>query len=129
VVGNIQPITRKLHPGVEFAGIADDLHAEYAAACLALVPLRAGSGLKIKLAEALAHGLPVVSTTAGASGIASSPTRFLRIHDDPQPFAEATSEILVAADWADLSAGAMAFAQTQFSEAAAVNALRQAFWP
>ncbi|HPZ48928.1 MAG TPA: glycosyltransferase [Propionibacteriaceae bacterium] len=54
----------------ELAGFVDDLDAEYAAASVALVPLRTGAGVKFKTIEALVAGVPVVATPTGAEGVA-----------------------------------------------------------
>jgi glycosyltransferase involved in cell wall biosynthesis len=104
---------------VTFTGPVDDLAQEYAAATVALVPLRAGSGLKIKLIEALAHGVPAVATGASSD--------FLRIHDDAEGFAAAIGEMLGASDREARSREARAFAEAHYSAAAAEAALRRAF--
>lgn len=57
--------------GVEILGRVDDLEPHYARAAVAVVPLLAGSGLKLKLVEALAHGRPAVVTPTGLSGLAA----------------------------------------------------------
>ena len=64
--------------GVRYRGVVDDIDNAYESALLAIVPLRIGSGLKVKLIEALAYGLPVVTTSVGAQGLTAI---------DPQPFA------------------------------------------
>jgi glycosyltransferase involved in cell wall biosynthesis len=56
-------------PGVRVTGYAADLEPYYRAADVLVAPLAAGSGTRIKLLEALAHGLPVVTTTIGAAGL------------------------------------------------------------
>ncbi len=56
-------------PGVRFLGLVPDLGVEYAAAQVCLVPLRAGSGLKIKTVQALAQNKPCVATGFGAQGM------------------------------------------------------------
>ena len=114
-------------PGVEFAGVVDDLGREYGTASAALVPLRAGSGLKVKLIEALANGVPVISTSAGAAGVPPRSRRFLRVRDDPMEFADALVDILAAPDWNAVSAEALDFARANYSRAAAMRALREVF--
>jgi len=74
-------------PGVTVTGSVPDLGPLYARASLALVPLRAGGGTRIKLLEALAHGVPVVATRIGAAGIPIAQTGSGWIADDPQQFA------------------------------------------
>jgi glycosyltransferase involved in cell wall biosynthesis len=127
VVGNIAS-TGLPPPGeAVFAGMVDDLAGEYLAASVALVPLRAGSGLKVKLIEALAHGVPVVSTSVGAEGVEAAPPEILRIHDEPEGFAEAILALAEPPAWATRSAGAAAFARAHYSESAARAALAGAF--
>lgn len=59
-----------------------------------VVPLLAGSGMRVKVLSALAQGLPVVSTTLGCEGIAVEAGRHLLIADTPAAFAEATLRLL-----------------------------------
>jgi glycosyltransferase involved in cell wall biosynthesis len=54
---------------VRFLGWVDDLDAVLGNSVALLSPLRTGSGVKIKVLEALARGLPVVATPAGVQGI------------------------------------------------------------
>ncbi len=56
--------------GAELVGYVPDLDAEYAAASVALVPLRTGAGVKFKTIEAIVAGVPVVATPTGAEGVA-----------------------------------------------------------
>ena len=52
-----------------------------------LSPILSGSGLRVKIIEAMAYGKYVVSTTIGAEGIAEKDTNFIRIADKPEDFA------------------------------------------
>ncbi|HEY4442539.1 MAG TPA: glycosyltransferase, partial [Candidatus Elarobacter sp.] len=63
--------------GVRIMGVVDDLAQAYAEAAAALVPLRIGSGLKVKLVEAFCYGVPVVTTPVGVQGLGGV---------DPEPF-------------------------------------------
>lgn len=56
-------------PGVRIHGFVADLAALYRLATVAVVPLRAGGGTRLKLLEAFAHGVPVVATAAAAAGL------------------------------------------------------------
>lgn len=56
-------------PGVVLRGYVDSLAAEYEQAAVVLVPLLCGSGVKIKLMEALAHGKACVTTPIGVEGM------------------------------------------------------------
>jgi glycosyltransferase involved in cell wall biosynthesis len=76
-------------PNVVVAGEVDDLAAELARADVVVVPLRYGGGTRIKILEAFAHRIPVVSTTLGAEGLGLTPGRQLLVADDPRTFAAA----------------------------------------
>lgn len=57
------------HPQVSAAGFVDDLDEEWAAATVLAVPVRFGGGTRLKVVEAFAAGVPVVSTAFGAAGL------------------------------------------------------------
>ena len=59
-----------------------------------VVPVRAGGGMRVKILNALAQGLPMVSTTIGCEGIAVQDGRHLLIADTPEEFAQATLRLL-----------------------------------
>jgi glycosyltransferase involved in cell wall biosynthesis len=54
---------------VKFHGFVDDLEPLKQSSCALIAPLFSGSGMKIKIVEALASGLPVITTHLGAEGI------------------------------------------------------------
>ncbi|MGH9091729.1 MAG: glycosyltransferase [Acidimicrobiales bacterium] len=71
VVGSVgSQLTGGPAPGAHIAGEVADLRPSYEAAQIVVAPLRYGSGLNVKVAEALAHGRPVVTSPAGAQGLA-----------------------------------------------------------
>ena len=61
---------------------------------LVLVPLRAGSGTRVKILEAWAHGVPVVSTSIGAEGLNAIDGTHLLIAESPADFAECVRRLL-----------------------------------
>lgn len=82
-------------PGVIRSGYVADLAPHYRDAAVVVVPLVVGSGLKIKLAEALARGRAVVSTSVGLQGVVSDgQPPFGRRADTPRAFADASLELL-----------------------------------
>jgi glycosyltransferase involved in cell wall biosynthesis len=81
-------------PGVTILANVPDVSPYYAAARLAVVPIRAGGGSRIKILEAFAHGRPVVSTRIGAEGLAVVDGRHLLIADTADDFATATARLL-----------------------------------
>ena len=59
----------ELIPGVEVTGTVEDVRPFYREALVSVVPLKVGGGSRLKILEAMAAGVPVVSTTLGAEGI------------------------------------------------------------
>jgi glycosyltransferase involved in cell wall biosynthesis len=96
VVGaNPPPAVRALAgPRVEITGVVQDLRPHLAAAAAVVVPLRIGSGTRLKIVEAWAMGKALVSTTLGAEGIDGVPERDLLIADAPGPFADSVIRLL-----------------------------------
>jgi glycosyltransferase involved in cell wall biosynthesis len=94
VVGSVCARVRGTGHGVELRGEVPDLEAEYAGAVVALVPLRAGSGLKVKLVEAICSGRAIVTTGVGAQGLLSLEPRPFALADDPACFASAVVDLL-----------------------------------
>ena len=81
-------------PGVTIVGPVDDLRPHLAAADAIVVPLRLGSGTRLKILEAWAMARPVVSTTLGAEGLDALPGRDLLIADAPSEFARSVLRVL-----------------------------------
>ena len=75
--------------GIETLGFVENLAPIYAAAMLAVCPIRRGSGTRIKIIEASINGRPVVSTTLGAEGLLFAPGTEILIADDAKDFADA----------------------------------------
>jgi glycosyltransferase involved in cell wall biosynthesis len=75
--------------GVTLHGPVADLAPPYHGASVAICPLKAGSGLKIKMLDYFSHGLPVVATAVGASGFAPSAEPPYVVADEPEDFAVA----------------------------------------
>jgi glycosyltransferase involved in cell wall biosynthesis len=59
-------------------------------------PLRVGGGVKLKMLEAVARGVPTVTTAVGAQGLPHSVTAHMEVHDDPRAFADAVVSLLNA---------------------------------
>jgi glycosyltransferase involved in cell wall biosynthesis len=83
-------------PRIELIGSVEDAISELAQAQVAVVPLLAGSGTRIKILEAWAAATPVVSTSLGAEGLACTPGEHLLFADDPAAFADAVSGLLAS---------------------------------
>lgn len=81
VLGQLEGVTVEASP--------PDMAPFYRDARVAIVPLRAGGGTRIKILEAFALGVPVVSTTLGAEGLDVVDGTHLLIADSPDDFASA----------------------------------------
>lgn len=81
-------------PGVRFLGFVDDLQAELNRAAISVAPLLWGTGLKGKVVEAMACGLPVVTTSVGAQGMRVRDGEEVLLADDPADFADAVVRLM-----------------------------------
>lgn len=92
-------VARALHgapDGVRLLGVVADLAPLYRDAGVVISPLHTGSGLKIKLIEAMAAGKAIVGTSVTVQGVADLAAGALVIEDSPAHFAEAIYELLDA---------------------------------
>jgi polysaccharide biosynthesis protein PslH len=85
-------------PSIELTGFVEDAVATIAQSQVAIVPLLAGSGTRVKILEAWAARTPVVSTTLGAEGLEYRNREHLVLADDPESFITAVSELLALPD-------------------------------
>lgn len=81
-------------PGIEVHPSVEDVRPYLAEAAVAVVPLRLGSGTRLKVLEALAAGRPVVATSLGAEGLRLAPGRDLLLAERPEEFAAAVLALL-----------------------------------
>jgi glycosyltransferase involved in cell wall biosynthesis len=85
------------HPGVVVTGRVDDVVPELERAHALAVPLETGGGTRLKILEAFAAGLPVISTPVGAEGIAADHGVHLQIAERAT-FAQSVVELLATPD-------------------------------
>jgi sugar transferase (PEP-CTERM/EpsH1 system associated) len=74
---------------IHVTGTVDDVRPFYSSAVVAVVPIRSGGGTRLKILEAMAAGVPVVSTRLGAEGIDVE-------HDNHILFADSVTEMTAA---------------------------------
>ena len=84
------------HPRIEVTGFVEDAVAVLAECQVAVIPLLAGSGTRVKILEAWAAGTPVVSTRIGAEGLDCVDGTHLLIADEPRRFADSVSTLLAS---------------------------------
>lgn len=101
------------------ANVPDDvLNARYREARAAIVPLRCGAGVKLKVVEALKEGVPLVTTPVGAQGLPGI-ADIACVCSDTASFADAVCALLLDdVLWQRRSAAQLAYARERFSEAA-----------
>lgn len=97
VGGGAAPRLRKVmasDPRVEYRGFVEHLAAHYAQADVVVAPLRAGGGTRLKLLEAFAYGVPVVSTAKAAEGLDVTDGVECLLVDSPEGMAHACRRLL-----------------------------------
>jgi len=73
---------------VRMLGFVEDVREPLGRYAVFVCPILSGSGVRVKLLEAYAAGIPVVSTRVGAEGLAGKDGEFCAVSDDPAGFAE-----------------------------------------
>jgi succinoglycan biosynthesis protein ExoO len=94
VAGSVCGTVRPLADGVRLLGSVRDLAALYRQAAVVISPLQVGSGLKIKLIEALGQGKAIVATGVTLQGVEENVRRAVTVADDPADFAAAVISLL-----------------------------------
>jgi glycosyltransferase involved in cell wall biosynthesis len=84
----------KQDPRINVTGYVDDPTPFLQQAGVMVVPLRAGGGMRVKILNAMAQALPIVTTTLGCEGIAVESGKHVLIADQPEDFARATLALL-----------------------------------
>ena len=79
---------------VQVTGFVDDIRPFLWKAGICVFPLRKGGGFRNKIAEAMAMGKPVITTTTGAEGLEAVPGKHFLIADRPKEFAGSIIELL-----------------------------------
>jgi glycosyltransferase involved in cell wall biosynthesis len=96
IVGrNPTPVVRHLSSisAVEVTGSVKDVRPYYREAIVAVVPLNVGGGSRLKILEAMAVGVPVVSTVRGAEGLAVKHDDNIFLVDRLEQFADAVIQV------------------------------------
>ena len=78
---------------IEMLGFVDDLNTVFAHNAVFICPILSGSGVRVKLLEAFASGIPVVSTYIGAEGLARTDGEFCSLSDNAGGFADRVIQI------------------------------------
>ena len=118
IVGDGAPpeIESHVSEDVRVLGYVPDVEPLFNDSRVMVAPLRFGAGAKGKIGEALAHGLPVVTTSIGAEGMGFTDGKELVIADTPQDFADAVARVYHERElWQRLSEAGFAFVEERLS--------------
>ena len=96
VVGRTPPpaIRNLASPRIEITGTVEDVRSYYRDALALLVPLRVGGGTRLKILEAMAAGVPVISSRLGAEGIPASDGRHLLFAESPADWLQSVARLI-----------------------------------
>lgn len=102
VVGNYPPknILRLASNGdIIVTGHVEDVRPYFDKSAVFVCPLRSGSGMQAKILEAMAMGVPVVTTSIGATALEAVDGKDIIVADDPKSFSEKTIELIKDRDF------------------------------
>jgi len=125
VIGRVGPLCQVTDPNVKYLPAVENLTEIYQRSRVAINPCAAGTGLKIKSVEALAHGRPLVAWPHGVDGLEySGDAPYLKC-ESWKEFAAAVVRILKSdGDAQALSERALAYARVRFGPATVYAQLR-----
>lgn len=122
-------LVAKYSESVTLEGFVPDLGELFSQSAALINPLRFGSGVKIKIIEALCAGVPVISTTAGADGVASGPEEGVLVSDDRAEVVELLMRTTNTRCNMHLSAAAREHFTVRYSRQAVFSCYDNAFGP
>jgi len=115
-------------PGVDARGFVSDLAGLFAESRVFAAPLFEGGGIKIKILEAMARGIPLVTTPIGAEGIVDRDQDLVGWADDPGSFTTALLDAIQSPDRADERARrARVHVERMFSWSAVIGRLEEIY--
>lgn len=94
IIGRICDEIKREYPNVEKYGLVEDISTFYENAKVVICPMLTGTGVKIKVLEALSYNLPVVTNTRGVDGLSNKSENGCIIQDNEKDFAEEIERLL-----------------------------------
>ena len=88
----------KVHGQVRVTGFVDDIRPYIDEAAVMVVPIRIGSGTRLKILDAMAMGKAIVSTSVGCEGLNINHGKDILVADDPEDFANKTIDLMTNPD-------------------------------
>lgn len=97
IVGNwnkeTQTLIKNISPNIHFTGFIDNLF-EFLSGKISIVPIRIGSGMRMKILDSIMAFSPIVTTSKGCEGLPLFHERNCLIADNPEEFAHATQKLI-----------------------------------
>jgi glycosyltransferase involved in cell wall biosynthesis/LmbE family N-acetylglucosaminyl deacetylase len=113
-------------PGITVTGYVPDVSDHFAQARLSIAPLRYGAGVKGKINQSMAYGVPVVATSIAVEGMYLENGRDVLVADEPVAFADAVAQVYKdRALWKQLSRNGLENLEQHFSRRAARSVLER----
>jgi O-antigen biosynthesis protein len=96
VIGSDPPPRHSLPEAeaIDLIGFVEDVREPLGRYAVFVCPILSGSGVRVKLLEAFAAGIPVVSTRLGAEGLAAADGQICALADDPEEFAQRVLKLI-----------------------------------
>jgi len=103
VVGKNPPkdflrISEESNGHIVITGYVPELDPYFAASTIMVIPVRAGGGMRVRILEAFARAMPVVTTTVGLEGIEAEPGVDVMVADTPDDFSRSVIDLLAKKD-------------------------------
>ncbi len=127
--GSSKALQAKLnHPSITMLGFVEDTHDLLQRCAVLICPVLSGSGIRVKLLEAFASGLSVVSTRLGAEGLADDKNLVCELADAPQEFAAAVVRLVTDESYArEMAARARAMVEREHDAAVSTQKLCETY--
>jgi len=104
------------HKGISLKGFVPDLQEIYRDSRVSVAPLLFGSGMKVKVLDAMARGMPTVTTSVGAEGIDLEPGKHLLVADEPAAMAASIDCLLTDSElWQHLQHNSRALIRDRYT--------------
>ena len=101
---------------ITVTGYVDDIRPYLVEASVFIVPIRMGSGTRLKILTAMSMGIPVVSTSVGMEGIAATNHKDICVADDPREFCDCIYKLLFDIQFREhIGSGGRALVVSQYS--------------
>jgi polysaccharide biosynthesis protein PslH len=111
-------------------GYVTDLTPWFEQAAVVIVPVRVGGGMRVRILEAFARAMPIVTTTVGLEGIDALPEEHVLVEDDETSFAEAVIGLIRDEKWQNrLAAKGRQLAEQRYDQQVVLQRLDEIYPP